>query len=65
MKKHLSRKHAKKEPFTKSEIEWMDKHDWHPVDELPMKKLFIRSLQKSMNEKTKPISLKELFGKGK
>jgi hypothetical protein len=64
-KSTLRVKFKKKEDFTKADVLWMDSHDWHPVDELPLKKSFVKSLLKSRSEKTTPTSIEELLGKQK
>ncbi len=49
---------------TVSDEDWLfcDRIDWHPVDELPLKKEFIQKIQRLKKEKTIKInSLKDLF----
>lgn len=60
-KLELIRKHRDKEPFTNDDLEWMDEHDWHPVDEKPMKKSYVKSLLDSRKEKTRPGTIDSLF----
>ena len=64
-KSTLRVKFKNKEDFAKADVLWMDKHDWHPVDELPLKKSFIKSVLKSRSEKTTPTSIEALLGKHK
>ena len=64
-KSTLRMKFKNKEDFTKADVLWMDKYDWHPVDELPFKKSFIKKLLKSRSEKTTPTSIEALLGKHK
>jgi len=59
-KLEILRKYVDKEPIPEKDWEWMDEHDWHPVDELPMKKSFIASLKASRKEKSYPFSLSDL-----
>jgi len=53
----IFKKYMDKEPISEKDWAWMDEHDWHPVDELPMKKEYIKSLKASMKEKSYPFSL--------
>jgi len=64
-KSTLRMKFINKEDFTKADVLWVDKHDWHPVDELPLKKSFIKSVLKSRSEKTTSTSIEALLGKYK
>jgi len=64
-KSALRLKFKRKGDFTKADVSWMDKHDWHPVDELPLKKSFIKSLLKSRTEKTTPTNIEALLRKHK
>lgn len=61
MKSKLRRKYENKIPFSKSDLKWMDKHDWHPVDEKPLKKSFLKSLAISLKQKSKPTAIEKLF----
>lgn len=60
-KLEILRKYVDKEPFSESDLRWMDENDWHPVDERPMKKSFIANLKASRKEKSKPTIIDELF----
>ena len=64
-KSTLRMKFKNKEDFNQADVLWMDKNDWHPVDELPLKKSFIKKLLKSRSEKTTPTSIEELLGRRK
>jgi len=55
----ILRKYMDKEPIPDSDWAWMDAHDWHPVDELPMRKAYVKSLKASMKEKSYPFDLKK------
>ena len=55
----ILKKYVDKEPIPDEDWAWMDEHDWHPVDELPMKKEYVKSLKASMKEKSYPFSLSE------
>ncbi|HLC48287.1 MAG TPA: hypothetical protein VJI13_04405 [Candidatus Norongarragalinales archaeon] len=46
VKMQLIQKYESKIPFTKSEEEWMEKFDWHPVDEKPVKHSYIKRLKR-------------------
>lgn len=61
-KLELMKKYAEKEPFTEEDYAWMDKNDWHPVDEKEMKPSFIKELKKRSKEKSIRVkNIKELF----
>ena len=57
----ILKKYMDKEPIPDADWLWMDEHDWHPVDELPMKKEYIKSLKASMKAPTKPTTVDGLF----
>ncbi len=57
----ILKKYIDKEPISEADWAWMDQHDWHPVDELPMKKSFIASLKASRKEKSSPTTIDALF----
>lgn len=60
-KKEIFEEYMKSCKLSPEDQEFCDKIDWHPVDELPMKKEFIEELKKARNEPVgKPITLKEL-----
>lgn len=60
-KLELLRKYIDKEPFAESDLEWMDEHDWHPVDERKVKPSFVKSLAASRKEKSTPTTISALF----
>ena len=60
-KLELLRKYVDKEPFSDSDLRWMDENDWHPVDERPMKPEYIKSLKAAMKAPTKKTTIDELF----
>ncbi len=51
MKLEILRKYLDKEQFTEIECQWMDKNDWHPMDEKQLKQNFITSIEKAKTEK--------------
>jgi hypothetical protein len=56
-KLEILRKYVDKEHISEEEWAWMDENDWHPVDEMPMKKPFVAGLKASRKEKHYPFSL--------
>jgi hypothetical protein len=44
-KLQLLKKYIEKEQFTEADWNWMDEHDWHPVDQKEMKLGFIKEVQ--------------------
>ena len=58
----ILRKYVDKESFSDADIGWMEENDWHPVDEKPMKKEFIKSVLKAEKGKFKRMTVKELLG---
>ena len=58
----LLKKYVEKEPFTEADLVWMDKNDWHPVDETQMKLNFVNEVDKrSKGRIIKAKSLDMLF----
>lgn len=55
MKAELLQKFLHKERFSQFEEEWMEEHDWHPVDEMQLKPEFIKRVQASRKEHSKKI----------
>ena len=45
-KRRIYKKYLKTKKLTKKENEFCEKIDWHPVDELPLRKEFIRKMEK-------------------
>jgi len=45
-KRRIYKKYLKTKKLTKKEIEFCDKIDWHPVDDLPLTKEFKEELKK-------------------
>lgn len=43
-----------------SDYAWMDEHDWHPVDEMKLKKSFVDKMKRIKKEKSIPV---DDFGK--
>jgi len=51
-----------KKPISKDKWAWMEKNDWHPVDEMEFKPEFVERIIKTKNQKGKKInSLDELL----
>ncbi len=46
-KKYIFDEYIKTGKITKEEEKFCEKIDWHPVDELPLKKAFIKKLKKA------------------
>ncbi len=63
MKMILVHKYEHKIPFSKSEEEWMEENDWHPVDEKPFKPEFVKELLEldKHSKVVKAKSIKDLF----
>lgn len=62
MKKlELIKKYADKKQFNQDDKNWMEKNDWHPVDERPLKKKFIEEIKAASKRPGKKISLKQLL----
>lgn len=57
----ILKKYMDKEPISEADWAWMDEHDWHPVDELPMKKSFIKSVLAADKLPTRRVAINELF----
>ena len=52
MKKLISENYIKDGSITNEEWEFCEKIDWHPVDELPLKKEFRKEMEKRKKEKS-------------
>ena len=65
MKKLIFENYIKKGSITDEEWEFCEKIDWHPVDGLPLKKEFVKKLEKIKKDgKFKRYSsIEELFAK--
>jgi len=57
-KKLIFENYLKTGTLTDGEWEFCDKIDWHPVDELPLKKEFKKEMEKRRKEK--PIKVKSV-----
>ncbi|MFH0836795.1 MAG: hypothetical protein V1870_01575 [Candidatus Aenigmatarchaeota archaeon] len=63
-KTNILKKMIEREPFTNQDIEWMDKNDWHPVDEMELKPEFIKKVeQRSKNQCVRVKTVKDVFKK--
>lgn len=61
-KKYLFEKYLAKKRFTSEENEFCEKIDWHPVDELPLKKDFIQKISGRKRETSLKINkISDLF----
>jgi hypothetical protein len=60
-KLEILRKYVDKEPFSESDLDWMGRNDWHPVDEKPMKPGYVKSLKAAMKAPTKKTTIDGLF----
>lgn len=64
MKKLIFEKYVKTGDISNRDWEFCEKIDWHPVDELPLKKEFIEKLKKIKTGKFKKYnSVDEFFSK--
>jgi len=64
MKKIIFERYLKTREVTDEEWEFCEKIDWHPVDELPLKKEFVKKLEKIKKEKSiRYNSVDEFFTK--
>ena len=58
----LLRKFIDKEPLSEADFVWMDENDWHPVDEMELKREFVAKIEKRSKGKFRKIkNIKELF----
>ena len=60
LKQDISNKYKETKKVTDEDEEFCEAIDWHPVDELPLKESFIKELEQSRNEPSKPMTIKEL-----
>jgi len=60
LKKEIFDKFIKTGTLSDDDQEFCDKIGWYPIDELPMKKSFIKELEKARDEPSEPITLEEL-----
>jgi hypothetical protein len=58
-KKEIFEKYVKQQKITKEEQEFMENIDWHPVDELPIKKEYANKITKKSKTTSKKIN--EIF----
>jgi hypothetical protein len=58
-KKEIFEKYAKKQKINEKEYDFMEKIDWHPVDELPIKKEYAEKILKKNKTTSKKIN--EIF----
>ncbi len=62
-KLEILRKFVDKEPLSGEDFDWMEGHDWHPVDEMELKPEFVKESQRISKEgKFRRVkSISELF----
>ena len=66
MKKLIFENYIKTGSISDEEWEFCEKHDWHPVDELPLKEDFRKELEKRKKERSiKLKSVSEIFKNAK
>ena len=58
LKKLIFENYIKTKAITDEELEFCDKIDWHPVDELPLKEEFVKKMEAIKKEK--PIKMKSI-----
>ena len=61
-KVEILQKYLEHAPFSAEDLTWMDENDWHPVDERPMRKEFVREVQKERGRPGRRMTLKQLLG---
>lgn len=59
-KKRIFEEFLKTRKVSKEDEKFCEKIDWHPVDELPLKKEFIEKLKKIESDSHKKLTLEEL-----
>ncbi len=60
LKRDIFERYIKTRKLSKEDEEFCERIDWHPVDELPLKKEFIEELEKSKSEHcSKPMTVEE------
>ena len=63
-KKIIFEKYVKTKTVSDKDWAFCEKIDWHPVDELPLKKEFVKELQRARKEKPIKVNyVKEIFGR--
>lgn len=62
MKLQILQKYLERKPISEEEWAWMEKADWHPVDEKDYKERFVEDVLKACKGKTEKIkSIGEIF----
>lgn len=59
-KKYIFDKYVKTGNLSIDENEFCERIDWHPVDELPLRKEFIQKMKKVTSKPSKKMNTKEL-----
>ena len=59
-KKDILETYMKTKKVSSEDLAFCEEIDWHPVDELPLKKEFIKKLKKTMKGPHRRVSLEEL-----
>ena len=60
LKKEIFETYIKTGKISKEDLEFCNKMDWHPVDELALKEEFVKELKKIRKTKHQKMTLKEL-----
>jgi len=59
IKQDIFEKFIKTGTLSDDNQEFCDKIGWYPIDELPMKKSFIKELKEARNEPSEPMTIEE------
>ncbi len=60
LKRDIFDRYVKTRTLSKEDEAFCEEIDWHPVDELPLKREFVEELKKARNEPScKPVTVKE------
>lgn len=61
-KREIFDRYVKTRTLSKEDEVFCERIDWHPVDELPLKKEFVEKLKKAEKEPHRKMTLEELDG---
>lgn len=59
LKREIFERYKQTRKLAKEDEEFCERTDWHPADELPLKKEFIERLKKAENEPGKRMTMEE------
>ena len=59
-KKKIFEEFIKTGTLSEEDQKFCDELGWYPIDELPMKKSFVKELEKARDEPSEPMTIKEL-----